>query len=118
MSTWFKVNKNLDNVDRLYIMEIVVDDTTVYKVGKASGHSSKQRMLQIIGSYFDAYRVTPVVKIVKDKEVTNVFEKETKCHHALAEWKFIPTKAFSGSTECFNVDKDKVLEVYKDVLQS
>ena len=118
MSTWFKVNKNLDNVDRLYIMEIVVGETTVYKVGKASGHSSKQRMLQIIGSYFDVYRVTPVVKIVKDKEVKNVFEKETKCHHELVEWQFTPEKAFSGSTELFLVDKEKVLEVYKDVLQS
>ena len=113
MSTWFKVNKNLENVDRLYVMEIVVGETTVYKVGKASGHSSKQRMLQIIGSYFDVYRKTPVVSIIKDKEVTNVFEKETKCHHALAEWQFTPEKAFSGSTECFNVSKEKVLEVYK-----
>ena len=117
MSTWFKVNKNLDNVDRLYIMEIVVGETTVYKIGKASGHSSKQRMLQIIGSYFDVYRVTPVVRIIKDKEVTNVFEKETRCHHALAEWQYTPEKAFSGSTEVFLVDKEKVLEVYKNVLQ-
>ena len=118
MSTWFKVNKNLDNVDRLYIMEIVVGETTVYKVGKASGHNSKQRMLQIIGSYFDVYRVTPVVRIIKDKEVKNVFEKETKCHHALAEWQYKFDKAFSGHTEIFNVTKEKVLEVYKDVLQS
>ena len=118
MSTWFKVNKNLENVDRLYVMEIVVGETTVYKVGKASGHSSKQRMLQIIGSYFDVYRKTPVVSIIKDKEVTNVFEKETKCHHALAEWQFTPEKSFSGSTEIFNVSKEKVLEVYKNVLQS
>ena len=76
MSTWFKVNKNLENVDRLYVMEIVVGETTVYKVGKASGHSSKQRMLQIIGSYFDVYRKTPVVSIIKDKEVTNLTERE------------------------------------------
>ena len=117
MSTWFKVSKNLDNVDRLYIMEIIIGEVTVYKVGKASGHSSKQRMLQIIGSYFDVYRVTPVVRIIKDKEVTNVFEKETRCHHALAEWQYTPEKSFSGSTEVFLVDKEKVLEVYKNVLQ-
>ena len=118
MGAWFKVKKDFDNVDRLYILEIMIGDTLVYKVGKASGHNSKQRMLQIIGSYFDVYRVTPIIKVVKDKEVSNVFEKETKCHHALAEWQYIPEKAFSGSTELFLVDKEKVLEVYKDVLQS
>jgi hypothetical protein len=118
MGAWFKVKKDFDNVDRLYILEIMIGDTLVYKVGKASGHSCKQRMLQIIGSYFDVYRVTPIIKVVKDKEVSNVFEKETKCHHALAEWQYIPEKAFSGSTELFLVDKEKVLEVYKDVLQS
>ena len=74
-------------------------------------------MLQIIGSYFDVYRVTPVVKIVKDKEVKNVFEKETKCHHVLAEWQFVPEKAFSGSSELFNIDKEKVLEVYNKVVK-
>lgn len=117
MSTWFKVNKNLGNVDRLYIMEIVIGEVTVYKVGKASGHSSKQRMLQIIGSYFDVYRVTPVVRIIKDKEVKNVFDKETRCHHALAEWQYKFDKVFSGHSEIFAVDKEKVLEVYKNVLQ-
>lgn len=118
MSTWFKVNKNLDNVDRLYVLEILVGETLVYKVGKASGHSSKQRMLQIIGSYFDVYRVTPVIKIVKDKEVKNVFEKETKCHHALAEWQFVPEKSFSGSTELFKIDKETVLEVYNEIVKN
>ena len=117
MSSWFKVNRNLDNVDRLYVLEIMVGDTLVYKVGKASGHSCKQRMLQIIGSYFDVYRVTPIIKVVKDKEVTNVFEKETKCHHTLAEWQFVPEKAFSGSTELFLVDKEKVLEVYNKIVK-
>ena len=74
-------------------------------------------MLQIIGSYFDVYRVTPIIKVVKDKEVSNVFEKETKCHHALAEWQYTPDKAFSGSTEIFLVDKEKVLEVYNNIVK-
>ena len=112
-----RVRKEFGDTERLYILEIVVDDITVYKVGKASGHSSKKRMLQIVESYFDVYRVTPVIKIVKDREVTEVFMKETKCHHELKEWQFVPVKKFSGSTELFNVTKEKVLEVYEDVLQ-
>lgn len=71
----FKVRKESEeNVERLYVLKMIVDDKVVYKVGKSSGHSSKQRMLQIIGSYFDAYRATPVVKIVKDKVCTDVFK--------------------------------------------
>lgn len=114
---WLKVKKDFENVNRLYILEIQIGETVVYKVGKASGHSCKQRMLQIIGSYFDVYRVTPIIKVVKDKEVSNVFDKETKCHHALAEWQYTPDKAFSGSTEVFKVDKEKVLEVYNEIVK-
>lgn len=116
--SWFKVKKDFDNVERLYILEMQIGEDLVYKVGKASGHSCKQRMLQIIGSYFDVYRVTPIIKVVKDTEVTDVFTKETACHHALVEWTYTPSKMFSGSTELFRVDKDKVLEVYNSVLQS
>ena len=118
MGTWFKVKKDFDNVDRLYVLEIAVEGDTVYKVGKSSGHSSKARMLQIIGSYFDAYRVTPVIRIVKDKEVSNVFAKEAKCHHLLAEWKYESSKKFSGCQELFKAEIEKVLEVYKSVLES
>lgn len=115
--SWFKVKKDFDNVERLYILEMQIGEDLVYKVGKASGYSSKQRMLQIIGSYFDVYRVTPIIKVVKDTEVTDVFTKETACHHALAEWQFTPEKAFSGSTECFNVSKEQVLEVYNKIVK-
>ena len=119
MSSWFNVRKESEeNVERLYVLEMVVDDKVVYKVGKSSGHSSKQRMLQIIGSYFDAYRVTPVVKIVKDKVCTDVFKKETKCHQELTEYKFRAEKVFSGCQELFDIDKEVVLEVYKRILES
>ena len=117
MSEFFKITKG-DKVkcERLYILECVLEDVLVYKVGKASGHSSKERLLQIVGSYFDKFRVTPVIRIIKDQEVTDVFKKETACHHALAEWSYTPSKSFSGSTEIFRTTKEKVLEVYLDVL--
>ena len=116
--SWFNVKKGDESTERLYVLEMIIDGTVVYKVGKASGHSSKARMLQIIGSYFDAYRVTPVVKIVKDKVCTDVFKKETKCHQELAEYKFRAEKVFSGCQELFDVDKEVVLEVYKRILES
>ena len=122
MSSWFTVRKEVDEVvstiERLYVLEMIVDDKVVYKIGKASGKNCKQRMLQIVASYFDVYRVTPVVKIVKDKACTEVFTKETKCHQALVEHRFRPEKKFSGCTELFCVDKKVVLDVYKRILES
>ena len=115
--SWFNIKKGDESTERLYVLEMIVDGTVVYKVGKASGHSSKARMLQIVGSYFDAYRVTPVVKIVKDTACTEVFEKETLCHQELAEYKYVPEKVFSGVTEIFKAEKEAVLEVYKRVLE-
>ncbi len=118
MSTWFKVTKGDPDTERLYVLEIEIEGTVVYKVGKASGHSSKQRMLQIIGSYFDVYRRTPIVSIVRDRDCTDVFKKETKCHVELKEFRYFPEKSFSGYTELFLVDKEKVIEVYERVLES
>lgn len=118
MSTWFKVTKGDVEIERLYILEIDIEGTVVYKVGKASGHSSKQRMLQIIGSYFDVYRRTPVVKIIRDRECTDVFKKETECHVELKDYRYFPDKTFSGCTELFNTDKEKVIEVYERVLEN
>ena len=116
MGSWFNVKKDKD-VDRLYIMEVEVDGNVVYKVGKSSGHSSKQRMLQICGSHFDVYRFSPRISIVRDRECNDVFKKETKCHRELEEFRFSSEKAFSGSCELFNVDKEKVIEVYERILE-
>jgi len=49
--------------------------------------------------------------------LVGVYEKETKCHHELGEWQFVPEKAFSGSSELFNIDKEVVLEVYNKVVK-
>ena len=115
--SWFNVKKSEESTERLYVLEMIIDDKIVYKVGKASGHSSKARMLQIVGSYFDAYRVTPVVKIVKDTACSEVFEKETLCHQELVEYRYTPEKTFSGCTEIFLIEKEVVLEVYKRILE-
>ena len=113
----FKVSrKKEESTSRLYILEIVVDGYTVYKIGKASGANCKQRMLQIVGSYFDVYRVTPVIKVVRDRPCDDVFAKETKCHNALALFRYISEEIFSGHTELFKVDKEKVIEVYERIL--
>jgi hypothetical protein len=105
------------SVDRLYLMEITVPGLgVVYKIGKASGHSSKDRMLQIVGSMFDVYRETPIVRIVRDRECSDVFAVETRCHRRLKEWQISVEKKWSGCTECFEISREDALKVYEEEL--
>ena len=119
----FNVSRKLgkEKVQRLYLMEIWVEgyDKPAYKFGKASGHSSKERMLQIIGSYFDCYRCTPIIKIVRDREVDDVFTKETSLHHEFIDDRIsCDGKKWSGMTECFLLDKDIAIEAYERVVDA
>ena len=91
-------------------------EVPLYKVGKASSNSSKKRMLEIIGSYFDTYRVTPMVRIVRDRVCEDVFTKEAECHKRLKEFAYASEKAFSGHTEVFRCSKEDVIAVYEEVL--
>ncbi len=116
----FKVRKKRKDHNRLYLMrfEFPEYDGFVYKIGKASGSSAKNRMLNIVGSYFDAHRLTPVVKIVRDREVVDgVFDKETALHKHFKEHSFKPDKKFSGSTEFFaGVEEEELIARYEECL--
>lgn len=106
-------------IDRLYLLEILVPGMgLVYKIGKASGKSSKDRMLQIVGSMFDVYRETPIVKIVRDRSCQDVFTKESACHRELKPHRIKVAKKWSGCTECFSVTKDVAIEVYERILNA
>jgi len=114
----FKVStEGISKETRLYLMEICMGefDKPVYKFGKASGHSSKKRMLEIVGSYFDKYRVTPAICIVRDRKVTDVFKKESSLHREFKEQKIQPEFKFSGHSECFHLDKEQAIEAYEKV---
>lgn len=114
---FFQVDKKA-KVDRLYLMEIWMDEfeQAVIKIGKASGKDSVERMLQIIRSYHKVYRKTPAVKIVRDREVTDVFKKETELHQYFSDKRANCEKSFSGSTEVFHIGKDEAIEKYEEVI--
>lgn len=115
----FKINRDV-KIERLYILEIWLDgnDFPIYKIGKSSGKSSKQRMLSIIGSYYDAYRVTPIIKIKRDREVTDVFTKETMLHKYYKKVQYKSKKRFSGNTELFHIeDVEGLYDVYNRVIK-
>jgi len=105
---------------RLYVMEITMPTgITVVKIGKSSGHSSKERMLQICGSIFDKYRKTPMIKICRDREVDSgvVFKYETILHQFFKNYQYTNGFKVDGGTEMFVIDTQDAIDSYDLVIQ-
>lgn len=105
---------------RLYIMEITLPSgMNVVKVGKASGPSSKERMLQICSSIYDDQRTTPMIKIKRDREVDAeyVFKFENTLHRFFANYKYESKAKWDGITECFCVPVEDVVQAYELVIE-
>ena len=105
---------------RLYLMEITLPSgMKVVKCGKASGESSKARMLQICASIYDKFRTTPMIKIKRDKEVPTdlVFKYETNVHRFFKDYHYHTKTKFDGSGECFTVPVDDMVAAYEAVIE-
>lgn len=117
---FLKVGKTPVKDRRLYCMRITTPGEVYYKFGVASGHSAKERLLQIASSYYDKYRETPVIKIMRDQKIDPeiVFKYETTLHRFFKYYSFDSNmyRAFDGSTECFTIDKDTAIQAYEAVL--
>lgn len=107
---------------RLYCMRITTPEEVYYKFGVASGHSSKERMLQIAASYYDKFRETPIIKVMRDRKVDAdvVFKYETTLHQFFSFYQYDAARffPFSGSTECFTIDEDVAIQAYEATLNN
>ncbi len=101
-------------------MRITTPEEVYYKFGVASGHSAKERLLQIAGSYYDKHRETPIIKVMRDQKVDPelVFKYETILHRFFGFYQYDShlNKVFDGSTECFTIDKDVAIQAYDAVI--
>lgn len=115
----FKVDtKSLEEKKtRLYLFEFE-DETGYYiKCGKSSGSSSEERLLYIITSYIKSSGgCCPSAKILRDVEVTNVFERENEFHKIFKERRHWPKHSVSGYTEMFSITKEEALEAFDRIL--
>jgi len=105
---------------RLYILDIEMPNgMRLTKIGKASGNSSKERMLQINGSIFDKYRCTAKISIKRDREVDAeyVFKFENTLHKFFANYKYNSKTKWDGVTECFCVPIEDVVQAYELVIE-
>ena len=91
---------------------------TLIKIGKASGPSSKKRMLQICSGIYDRHRRTPMIKIQRDKEVPGdkVFEYETILHRFFSDYQYTSKVKWDGITECFVIPRDDAIQAFEAVV--
>jgi len=120
-----QIGKNTsDDLCTLYVMKFVLDDgSTIYKVG-ITCIKPVDRMLQVLRSFFMAYRYMPRASLKRFRKVENHFDKETELHHEFADYRCTFESIFDGHTECFDIDEalllaryDAMCGVYKKELQ-
>ena len=106
-------------MDRVYILKARFDnayDGYIYKVGKSSGRSSVDRLMQIQRSFFMSHRYTFFCSIIRDRECQDAFTVETRLHKLFKGDNFYHGKKFEGSTEFFKCEEDELLRAYDDLM--
>ncbi len=105
-------------MDRVYIFKVKLDSREgyIYKIGKSSGKSSIDRLLQVQRAFFMQYRYITFAAIIRDRPIANAFEIETKLHQHFKEKNYYHGKKFDGSHEFFKCDEDDLLREYDSLI--
>lgn len=102
----------------IYVMEFVFRTKTgyktLYKVG-ITRNKPIDRMLEIVRSFFMGRRYVPECRLVRHRKLPHFLKKEKEVHTELIEFNYKFNSSFSGSTEFFDIDIDKLLFVYESV---
>ena len=118
--SFLKVGGSPLKKQRLYLMEIELPSgMVVQKIGKASGPSSKERMLQINSSIFDKFRCTAKIRIKRDREVPAdmVFKYESMLHQFFKAYQYESKTRWDGVTECFTIPLEDAVQAYEAVIE-
>jgi len=87
----------------------------LYKIGIAK--DAPKRASQILLSFFQKRRYFPELQILRFRKIANYFEIETKLHQIYAEYRYDFKKLqFDGSNEFFDVNENKLLELYDEII--
>jgi len=107
------------SIDRLYLLLIEMPSgMKVVKIGKASGSSSLDRMMQINRDIFNKYRCTAKIQIKRDRPIDkDVFKYEAELHKFFKDYKYNPKVAFDGSSECFVIYEEAAVSVYEHIIE-
>lgn len=101
---------------RVYILEVKLSNNqTIYKIGMCNSPRSTDRMMEILRSWFQAYRYVPHTRCRLDYETGVPVLLEKHLHQVLSEWKWVPDKKVDGGQEMFkDIDVEEVISYVKD----
>ena len=87
---------------RLYVFKLTFpDNSVVFKIGMTNSDRSTDRMMEVLRSWFVAYRFVPYTELKLDREVINPRAMEKLAHKVLKDFRWDPDKKVDGGTEMF-----------------
>jgi len=87
---------------RLYVIKMVLpDNLVIYKIGMTNSNRATDRLMEILRSWFTAYRFVPYTELKLDREVTTPRQIESLAHKILKDFRWTPDKKVDGGTEMF-----------------
>lgn len=90
------------NLGRLYVIRMSLPgDTIIYKIGMTHSARSTDRMMEILRSWFQAYRFVPYAELRLDMACKDAGKLEKYIHTLLKDNQFIPDIKVDGGTEMF-----------------
>lgn len=101
--------------ERVYVIKISLPDgTVVHKIGMTNTPRSSDRMMEILRSWFMAYRFVPYTELRLDMECHDAYKLEQYIHRILSKNQFIPDLKVDGGTEMFtDINELRVIRFLK-----
>lgn len=110
-------NDGKDVFGIVYILHFIINDKEVVKVGVTQRDKVNDRVLEILDSFFTQYRFYPYCRPKRFQRVERPYQIEAKIKAAFKNNKAKFKKKFSGSSEFFFTDLDKVVELYEQIVK-
>lgn len=104
-----------EDVGILYVAYFELEGKPLVKIGVTS-RTIEERISEILVSIFKKYREFPYCRPKRFRKTGNVYEKEAQLHEYFKNYSYTTANKFSGSTEFFDIELDKVVEVYENLL--
>jgi hypothetical protein len=107
--------KKIPKYGRVFVFKITLKcGKVVHKVGMTHSDRATDRMFEVLRSFFNNYRYSPICELRRDKKVLIPLLVEKHLHELLDEWAYRFDKSFDGSTEFFYELDESVLLDYLD----
>lgn len=113
-----KVNSSLVKEDEgiVYVLVLYIEEKEIVKIGVTSRLKVEERVSEILVSIWKKYREFPRCKVKRFSKTTDIYSKENTLHKMFDSHRYTTEHVFSGSTECFDVPLDVVVDEYDKLL--